>query len=61
MAKTFSDINGDIYEVDQVDYLDTDNDIISDKITGYFAYMMNDDKVEVQKKIYEAIKDYKKL
>ncbi len=57
MAATFKDFDGyETYEVDLVEDIDTNYDIISNKTTGYFV-IINDNKIEVSKEVYEKIKE----
>jgi hypothetical protein len=60
MALTFKGINDEVYEVDRVDGLDTNVDIISKKVTGYFTYMEGF-QTEVSKEVYEALKEHLNL
>ncbi|MDM1006168.1 hypothetical protein QTJ04_07850 [Clostridium perfringens] len=60
MAKTFNTLDDKTYEADDVEYLSVDTDIVSDEVSGYFAYI-GDYKLEVSKQVYEALKNYKKF
>lgn len=60
MALTFKAINDEIYEVADVEDLDTDIDIVSKKVTGYFAYI-GGFKFEISEEVYEALKDHLNL
>lgn len=60
MALTFKAINDEIYEVIDVEDLDTNIDIVSKKVTGYFAYI-NGFKIEVSEEVYEALKEHLNL
>lgn len=64
--RTFKDINGDNHDLDEyLDcysrvYLDTDNDILTKKITGYFlnckaSFEHDDLRIELDKKYYDAL------
>lgn len=57
MGKTFKDVDGNVYQLDDYDQVDIDEDIVSGEISGYFvsdgAY-----RCKVTKGTYEAAKKY---
>lgn len=60
MAKTFIDVTGQTIEIiDGETEIDTNEDIISEKISDYFV-IVSDNKYKVDKKIYDAVKKYLK-
>jgi hypothetical protein len=60
MAKTFDDIDGNTYQVDDYNAVDCDEDILTGEISGYYATNDDDYRQEVSEKVYEALKKYYK-
>lgn len=57
MRFTFENVDGAVYNVDMVDRLDTTIDIVSKKVTGYFADM-DGYMAEISQETYEALKEH---
>lgn len=58
MGKTFTDIKGKRYRVENYNGVDCDSDILSDEITGYYVCYDGEPMVEVNVEVYQALKQY---
>lgn len=58
MAKTFKSLNGESYEISEEEtWVEVNEDIETDEISNYFV-VVNDKKIEVSEKTYNAVKKY---
>jgi hypothetical protein len=61
MSKTFEDYQGQTRQIiDGITFVETEEDIVSGKISGYFV-TQGDEKFEVSKTVYTALKSQVKL
>lgn len=58
MGKTFEDLRGQRYRVENFDSVDVDEDIVTNKITNYYACYDGEPMVEVDEQVYNALKEY---
>lgn len=59
MAKTFTSLEGETYEIiDGETSVDVNEDIVSGQVSNYFVVLYDDHKYEVDKKTYTAVESY---
>jgi hypothetical protein len=59
MSKTFENLSGQTLQIiDGETSVDTNEDIVSGKVSGYFVILGDDHKYEVDEPTYKAVKEY---
>lgn len=60
MGKTFEDLRGKRYRVDNFNGVDCDQDIVSNKVTNYYACFDGEPIVEISEEVFNALQKYYK-
>lgn len=58
MGKTFTDLKGKRYRVENYNSVDVDEDILTNEVTNYYVCYDGEPMVEVNDKVYYALKKY---
>lgn len=58
MGKTFEDLRGKRYRVENFDSVDCDQDILTGRNTNFYACYDGEPLVEISEEVYNALKEY---